>query len=163
MKYGILSIIAVIALCLSACTTVSNLTGLPLSSPSNVANFVASPAGQSLVTSVASATPQVSSVVAKINSGLASTALDKQIVCAGFSFAHGLYTSVGPLAGASAADNVNEAAASTAVDTICNGNTSNLTAAIATVANAYTATTAKLAATPEVPVVSVPVLAAPSV
>lgn len=109
------------------------------------ATALASPAGQALVTELESFTPGVSGVVASINSGIAATAADKQMVCGAMSEANGLFLLAAPLVGISAADQATESAAMAGVNTACDSTTTDLQSTVTTVLAAYAATTKSLA------------------
>lgn len=125
------------ALLLSACGTTSQVA-------SQVANAAQSPAGQALVTMLASFSPGVSSVVAKINSGLALTQADKQMVCGAAAEANGAYQLFAPLLGVSKTDIATETAAMAAVDDACDGTTTDIASAVQTALKAYQDFTATL-------------------
>jgi hypothetical protein len=125
--------------------------------PSAAAAALQTPQAQSLINGVGNFTPGVAQVVAKVNQGLAVAQSDKQLVCGGMSYANAAYRLLAPALGASSADAQNEAASMTTVEDLCDNDTGNLGAAVATVAKAYADTTAQLQA------VGAPVPAAPPV
>jgi hypothetical protein len=104
------------------------------------------PTAQSLINGVGNFAPGASQVIAKVNQGLAVAQSDKAMVCGGMSYADAAFKLLAPQLGSSASDVANEAASMTAVEDLCDSDNSNLGAAVATVAKAYSDTTAQLQA-----------------